>query len=579
MRLTAFATTALALALAGCATPYRPDEKDARFASHASATNRPLVHPTRSFSSYSASLGCMDRLLRDMRLPTTLITSKHIPDVTGKVTVATKEMIITALSQMSRTSSAFRYVDYEVDIIRQDTVQNLTTLLLGINQMQLQRPALYVSGAISFVDQNIINNIADVGVSGPRLEAAYSRNRGSTLAGLELHLGEFRTRTLIPGIESANEVVISNGGQGFDVGGRISRYGVQFNLGRDYTQGTGSAVRTLVELGVIELVGKWARVPYWQCLSLDQTHPDFQRSLLDWYSGSTETQKRESLINALAGRGYLGTTGEVADAELRDAIVRFQTDEDLVTHGQMTFEVYERAMRDYARVDSQGHFSRVGWEKTKTLAAPVSGTAAPGEGAAVVTAATSSSVVSANAPANITNRLDLKIENVPTPANRMGESFEAGQQIFMSAVLKQTAHVWCYYQEATGAVARIYPNATHPYSLTQANRSIRLPDWMSPTPGFFIEASDPGEESVMCLAHEKDLLANVTTGFLATPPLAPMKGATLAGIRTAFEGLAKEGALYSTSLGWEVRSRPAPAAPAAPSPAPSPAPPARSSTK
>ena len=84
----------------------------------------------------------MDRLLRDMRLPTTLITSKNIPDASGKVSVASKEMVITALSQMSRTSSAFRFVDYEVDLVKQDTVQNLTTLLLGTNQMQIQRPAL-----------------------------------------------------------------------------------------------------------------------------------------------------------------------------------------------------------------------------------------------------------------------------------------------------------------------------------------------------------------------------------------------------------------------------------------------------
>ncbi|MEG0163266.1 MAG: hypothetical protein RR652_04960, partial [Mucinivorans sp.] len=45
----------------------------------------------------------------------------------GRVAVAAKEMVVTALSQMSRVSSAFRYVDYEVDIARQDTVQNLTT--------------------------------------------------------------------------------------------------------------------------------------------------------------------------------------------------------------------------------------------------------------------------------------------------------------------------------------------------------------------------------------------------------------------------------------------------------------------
>jgi Domain of unknown function (DUF4384) len=561
MRIITLVAAAVALTLAGCATPYRPTGEDANFAAQASAANRPLIQPARSFSSYSSSLACMDHLLRDMRLPTTLITSKYIPDASGKVTVAAKEMVITALSQMSRTSSAFRFVDYEVDIVRQDTVQNLTTLLLGANQMQIQRPALYVSGAISFVDQNIINNRSDVGTSASRLELAYSKNRASTLVGLELHLGEFRTRTLIPGIESANEVVISNGGQGLDVAGRIGSYGVQFNVGRDFTQGTGAALRTLVELGVIEVIGKWARVPYWQCLSLDQTHPDFQRSLLDWYNADSEAQKRTNVINALSARGYLKATGVANDAELKRSLVRFQADEDLVTHGQITFEVYERALRDYVRVDTQGHFSRVGWDRTQVVSRKVDDLFNP------KTLADTDAVGAASSALSTSNHIDLKIENVPSPANRMGTSFEVGEQLFMSAVLPQTAHVWCYYQDATNSVIRLYPNAVHRNSLTQANRSIRLPDWMNPNPGFFIEAADPGLERVMCLSHEKDLLADVTTGALATPPLNPMNGETLESINARFEGLSNDGMLGSGSVGWAVRAK-TPVVAAAPAPAP-----------
>ena len=199
--------------------------KDADFQLHGHTQDRPALRPTRSISSFSDSLMCMDRLLREARASTTLITSKNIPDYSGNVAVATKDMIITALSQMSRMSNAFRFVDYEVDIVRQDTVQNLTTILLNNNQLQLQRPALYVSGAVAFLDRSVISKQMDIGVSGTDAEAGYSRTRGVSLMGLDLHLGDFRTRTLIPGLDSANEIVIGNGGRGLDLAGRINSYG------------------------------------------------------------------------------------------------------------------------------------------------------------------------------------------------------------------------------------------------------------------------------------------------------------------------------------------------------------------
>ena len=296
--LLALVLLAAAVLLAGCSTPFNA-RRDAAFQTYGHAADRPTVRPVRSLSSFSDSLMCMDRMFRDAEIPTTLITSKQIPDFSNRVPVATKEMIVTALSQMSRLSNAFRYVDFEVDIARQDTVQNLTTILLNSNQIRLQRPALYVSGAVAFVDQNVINNRFDVGTSASRLETGYSANKNATIIGLELHLGDFRSRTMIPGLDSANEVIIGTGGQGLDLAGRISDYGWGFNVGRDYTQGSGAAVRTLVELAMIELTGKWARVPYWQCLTLEQNHPDFQRQLRDWHDEGT-TAVQQALVMKLS---------------------------------------------------------------------------------------------------------------------------------------------------------------------------------------------------------------------------------------------------------------------------------------
>ena len=366
---------ALGALLSGCSTPMDP-RRDQPFMEQASVTDRPSVRPTRSFSSFSDSLMCMDHMLRAAQVPTTLVTSKQIPDYSGRVAVGSKDMVITALSQMSRLSNAFRYVDYEVDIARQDTVQNLTTILLNNNQIQLQRPALYISGAISFVDQNVTSNRFDTGVSGPRVDLGYSQSRNATIIGMEMHLGDFRTRTLIPGLDSANEVIVGTGGQGVDLAGRIGTYGVQFNVGRDYTQGSGSAVRTLIDLAAIELVGKWARVPYWQCLTLEQNHPDFQRQLRDWFNEGSPAVRLQLVTRSLISRGYLPASAGAEpipahSAELRTALSRFQADNGMVVTGVVDFPTYERVLRNFVGLSPDGTLARIGWNTTSAEPATV----------------------------------------------------------------------------------------------------------------------------------------------------------------------------------------------------------------
>ena len=514
LRAATLVALALVLLVTGCATPLSARD-DAAFQSQASISDRPVVRPTRSISSFSDSLQCMDHMLRDAQLPTTLITSKQIPDYSGRVSVATKDMVITSLSQMSRLSNAFRFVDYEVDIARQDTVQNLTTILLNNNQMQLQRPALYLSGSIAFVDQNVINNRFDAGLSGPRIDAGYSKSRNATVIGLEMHLGDFRTRTLIPGLDSANEVIVGNGGQGLDLAGRIGTYGVQFNVGRDYTQGTGGAVRTLVELATIELIGKWARIPYWQCLTLEQTHPDFQRQLRDWYDEGDSVVQHQLVKHSLISRGYLPAGAEQwpdNSPQLRMAVARFQTDQGMVVSGVIDFTTYERALRNFVGLGTDGKLMRVGWATNS--ATPVAAAAPPDAPAQPATPA--ALAYGAAAPART---LDMQIENIMLERT----AFEVGEQIFLSATLSRTSYLSCYLVDARGTVMRLLPNSANPSGWVSANQAVRIPDWMSPNPGFIMDAVAPGTEGVACFATDEDRQAQLPAA-LHGPALKPIEG-------------------------------------------------------
>ncbi|HMN21129.1 MAG TPA: DUF4384 domain-containing protein [Ottowia sp.] len=521
------AAAASAALLAGCATPISPKD-DALFQSYASTHDRPATRPVRSMSSFSDALACMDEMMREAEVPTMLITSTFIPDFSGRVPVAAKQMVVTALSQMSRRSNAFRYVDFEVDIARQDTVQNLTTILLNNNQMELQRPALYVSGGISFVDQNVLNARHSAGVSGPRVEAGYDRSRGATIVGLEMHLGDFRTRTLIPGLDSANEVIIGSSGQGLDLAGRIGSYGVQFNVGRDLTQGTGAAMRTLVDLALIELAGKWTHLPYWRCLTLDNTHPEFQRQLREWYDEADPANRSRLVQRYLASRGYLPTFEQPLppnSAVLREAVGRFQADVGAVVTGEMDFSLYERALREFVAVGEDGQLTRIGW-----------GELGNGDVKPVPLA------------------IDMQIEN--TVKDRT--AFPPGTNIFASVTVTRAAYLFCYLKDGNGNVVKLLPNMLHPDALVSANQAVRLPDWMVPYPAFVLTSGKQGSESLMCVASSEDPMTRMPQE-LNVDALTPIQGVkSLDEMRAHFETAVGAEKMASQTLEWHILA-PAPA--------------------
>ncbi len=505
---------ALASLLSACATTPRDDKA---FIERTYSEYPPVVSPVRSITGFTDSLVCMDAMLSARGKPPILITSKIFFDASGKSGTAVKELIITALSEMSRQSGAFRYVDFEVDLTRQDTVQYLSSLMLGMNALELSPPEVYVSGAIGYIDQNVTAKRRSLGISadgrlsGSAFSAdfAYDNDVNTSVIALELHLGEMKTRVLLPGIHASNSAVLAKAGAGIEGGGAIKKVGVQFGLSRDHTQGTGIAVRTLVELGMIELVGKWLKLPYWGCLSLPQNHPEFQRQLYSWYIATPPEQLTRLAAAAMRRAGYLeqpdqaepaigaaaATTAEKpkeGDAKiastspaLQAALARFQADNDQPATGLLSFATYERMIARMVRVNPDGTFLAMDW--LRELEAPP---ARP-------------TVIAQAPPADTESQrkgFSPAVEvflNTPNSLRR----YQVGENFKIHAAVARSAYLHCYYQDVASNVTQIYPNPAQSVQPMLARFPISVPDAAG---SFNLSFDKPGSEKVACFAAQED---------------------------------------------------------------------------
>lgn len=548
MRLSSACRPLLSIALlgllAGCGSTPRDRVSDIE---QTPTLNVPVTPPIRSMSSFSDSLTCMDRMLRDHQTAPVLITSKNIPDATGKVNVAFKEMVITGLSAMSRTSGAFRYVDYEVDAIKQDTVQNLTGLLLNAGQMQLKRPALYISGALTYMDQNVQVKRMGGGISASNWDAGFSNDVMSSALGLDLHIGDFGSRTLLPGLDSSNTIIVGNTALGGEAGGRIRKTGIQFNFGSEISQGTGPAVRTLIDLGLIELVGKWAQVPYWQCLSLDQTHPEYQAQMREWWDDMNAGSRLRLFQNALRSSGYYtGPVDGKPNAPLRRAIEHYQADQSVVVTGNVNFETYERLSRDYVRFDGAGHFVRIGWGAPDKRVARAQGGGAQVE--------PDKQALDAMKPQR--DRVDMNAAQAPLPrltvqlSNKEGQ-YALGDSMGFSFSVDRQAHVYCYYQDARSRVSQIYPNPLQKAQPVRGNAVLHVPDVNNPN-SFVVSLDEPGPEELLCLAADRDAMPGLPSG-LKGPALQPIEGVnTVLQVLSAYRKVLGERAFTVVRNQWSI---------------------------
>ncbi len=477
------AASSLAVVLAGCvADPPKPET-----ATVATAVKTPA---TKTVTNFTPALRCMDDLLLSYGQRDIIITTAGINDSTQKVMVGTKEMLITAASKMSVKSKALTFIDYDTS---STDLSALFQDMQAAGAFQHKLPKYYIRGAITQLDENAIDAQQGAGIALPFLDLGVSRDQVSSVVSVDMNVGETASRMILPGVNASNSLVVTRSGKGGELGGKLGKVGFSFNMSLNKAEGLGSGVRALVELGMIELVGKLTGTPYWKCLEIEKTNPVMIEQAREWYDGMKPEERVKLVQRKLAGMNlYSGPINGVVSKELTSAIGKFQAENGLIADGRINFELY------YALLDAD-----------QPLAADPQATAAP--------------VVSA-APKPAAGPLTVKLDTDrgPRPTYKPKEFLQARVQLSGDGFLH------CFYRDNSGVIARIFPNRFNSNSFVLAGRAMSLPPEGSP---FKIRFDAPGQEQIVCFASARELLLPTN---LQMADLTPLKVGSIDEIGAAF---------------------------------------------
>lgn len=452
----------------------------------------------KTITNFSQALRCMDELFLQFGKNGIVITSTGIPDETGKVRTGTKEMLITAISKMTVKSNAFDFIDLH------SAQDDLSILFQMKGGGDTKVPDYYIRGSVTQMDDNAVRNNKGFGIALPFLDLGFSKDDAYDLLSMDMSIGDAATRRIIPETSTSNTLVLSKTGRSGEAGGKIGKAGLSFNLDISRSEGVGAASRTLIELGLIETLGKFTRVPYWKCLDAEPTNPMFMEQGREWFEMAKPKDRVLFIQRKLSGMNrYKGPLDGMENEALKTAVAEYQAQTGLIADGRINFDLYYSLLDD-----TQNQLAAL--PATPQKAAPVPGMsgnlAPPPQAAPAPAAPIAAPMLQAGGGAL---QVRLSSDRGAKPTYRIGEFLN------MSMSLTAPGNVYCYYEDITRNTARIFPNRFHPDPMLKAGGVMSLPG-----SGYKIKFDKPGRERVACVGSDQELI--VPPGMKGSRDLAPL---------------------------------------------------------
>ncbi|MBW8830512.1 MAG: DUF4384 domain-containing protein [Burkholderiales bacterium] len=470
----------------------------------------PTTAPYKSITNFSSGLRCMDSLLLDFGVRDVAVIVEDLTDQTKKINTGTKDMLISAVSDMTRRSRAVRLVAYG-----QDSGNTIGFLYQALRREQYAViPPFALRGSISQFDDTVVRRNLDAGVSfGTNLTLSAAATAQASILGIDLTMLSTQDLSVLPGVGSRNSVILFKQGKGFDGEAQIRKFGINFSLSTATQEGQAQAVRSLVELAAIELFGRLAKVPYWSCIGASDQDEAVVGEMRDWYEGMAANP------NEIIGyfqqqmrirRIYDGPVDGIVNPQIKEAVARYRGALGLSREPKLTFDFFQA----YIAAKHEEIASRV----------------EPVPAAAATPAATPAAPSAApNAVATVAP-LSLQVGSVDNV-----RSFAAGDAVRLSIKPNRDAYVYCFHQDENQKISRFFPNRFHHDSRVDATQGVQLPGAMR----FDIRMNKRAvPETVACFATERDVLPNLPPA-LNSGDFEPLPAKSLEQVRDVFVGVTK----------------------------------------
>lgn len=229
----------------------------------------PAGSPYKTITNFSSSLQCMDKLMLDRGISNIPILIEAIDDKTEAVNAGTRDMLISAISEMTIRSHAIKVIAYG-----QDSANLISFMKNAKNGKAFkQMPLFDIQGSISQHDEDVISTGNSLGLFSRREGGGgYAKSAALSTIAMDLNILNAGDMSVVPGVSARNSISILSQGKSFDADASINKFGIYFDISLNRTEGKTQALRNLVELSALELIGKLVKVPYWQCLGATDQH-------------------------------------------------------------------------------------------------------------------------------------------------------------------------------------------------------------------------------------------------------------------------------------------------------------------
>jgi hypothetical protein len=508
----------LALGLGACASIESAVDTRRQVTEEAQSVRQgPAQVPYKSITGFSEALRCMDNHLLDYGVRDVSVIVEDIVDETKKVNAGTKDMLISALSDMTRRSRAIKPIAYG-----KDSGNTIGFLFQAQQRDQFAIvPPFGIRGSITQFDDAIVRKNIDGGISiEPFINIGAAKTAAASVIGLDLSMLSTSDLSIVSGVSSRNSVIFLREGKGLESEAAIKKFGINFSVSVARSEGQSQALRTLVELASIELVGRLARVPYWSCLGATDQDVAVQTEIRDWYDAMLanpfelfEYFQRQMRMR----RVYNGPLDGKPSTDLLEAVARYREVLGMSREPKISLNFFQ----EYLRADHRALQSRVEPVVSAQSVAPVK------EASAEKTAQGPTTFPVPVVDKGKAGATELSL-TVRAEADRA--FFKGGDVVRLTVKPSRDAHVYCYLRDETPTIQRFYPNRFLKDSLISTAKGLELPGVQR----FQIIANNKGvRETVACFATERDVLADLPESVAGTD-FTPLTAESIADIKAAF---------------------------------------------
>lgn len=283
----------------------------------AGCTSKDVIAPTldkqeisKKENQYTYALSNLGNFSTIFESDKLYIQTKGILDDTGvSQRMASRGEVPYDITEMFKSSindiaGSIRMIDY-------DPSHQSNMMALGYTKFDKKiKPDLIISGGITEFDKSLsvsktgVNGAGESGAGNYSLTGSLDQARSTDRVTIDVNLIDFDSFAMVPKMSAVNSVEIYSGRNSAEIG--FSFFANTFGVNGEVKtiQGRHAAVRTLVKYSIVEVVGRYLNLPYWNLLPNGKEDPVVIKNIRKKYMSASEQDRTLMIQNLLYLHGY-----------------------------------------------------------------------------------------------------------------------------------------------------------------------------------------------------------------------------------------------------------------------------------